>query len=252
MAAHALRQELALGHGWVDPFAALRQRGVVLVRHAVKDEGDLDGNYRLVDDQAFVFVNSSRPAVRQRFTAAHELGHHELDVASVRANIVDADVYGVQGTHRDMNFFAAAFLIDQAGACQMRDEGLAGEALVAATIARFEVSFKAAAIELKYLHLITTQQYDDLVARHADEEFRVGEFVAQFGHTMPTGPSVSEELDPSFLAMVKRRYERGGLNLTAVAAALRTSMQGAQGWLEEAGAKGPAVVQDDGGFYLPE
>jgi Zn-dependent peptidase ImmA (M78 family) len=218
----------------------------------VNDDGDMDGNYRLVDEQAFVFVNSNRPAVRQRFTAAHELAHHELDVPSARANIVDLDVFAVQGTHRDMNYFAAAFLIDQSGACKLKDEGLAGDALVAATIAKFEMSLEAAAIELKYLHLITKQQCDDLVARRADDQFRVGEFLAEFGHAMPMDPGVAEEMDPSFLAMVKSRYERGGLNLTAVAAALRTSVPAAQRWLEETGAKGPAVVQDDGGFYLPE
>jgi hypothetical protein len=174
-----------------------------------------------------------------------------MDLPAARANIVDVDVYGVQGTHRDMNYFAAAFLIDSVGACKMRDEGLAGNALVAATIARFEVSFKAAAIELKYLHLITKEQYDALVARRADEEFRVGEFVAQFGRTMPADPGVAEEMDPSFLAMVKSRYERGGLNLTAVAASLRTNALAAQQWLEDVGAKAPAVVEDDG-FFLPQ
>lgn len=248
--AHALRQELGLEHGRVDPFAVLRERGAVVVRHAVTDDGDIDGSYRLVGEQAFVFVNSKRPAVRQRFTAAHELAHHELDVPARRVDIVDVDVYRVTGVHRDMNYFAGAFLIDSLGVRKMREEGLRGDALVAATITEFEVSFKAAAIELKYLRLISEPEYNDLSGRRDADDFRVGDFVAQFNRTIPADPGPAEELDPSYLAMVKTRYERGGLNVTAVAAALRVSLPAAHEWLDCQGVQAPEQVEDEG-FYLP-
>ena len=250
LVAYALRQQLGLGNGFVDPFVVLRERGAVVVRHAVSDDGNIDGSYRLVDDQAFVFINSSRPAVRQRFTAAHELGHHELDAPASRVDIVDVDVFGVTGLHQDMNHFAGAFLIDSMGARKLRAAGLTGDALVAATMAEFVVSLKAAAIELKYLHLITPQQCNDLISRREADDFRVGDFVAQFGLTMPADPGQIEELDPSYMAMVKSRYEHGALNLTAVAAAVRMSEPDAQEWLDFEGAKAPEPVEDDG-FYLP-
>jgi Zn-dependent peptidase ImmA (M78 family) len=237
---------LGLGHGRVDPFAVLRDRGVVVVRHAVVDDGDIDGSYRLVEDQAFVFINSKRPVVRQRFTAAHELGHHELDVAARRVDIVDVDVFGVTGVHRDMNHFAGAFLIDSMGARKLREEGLTGDALVAATMAAFVVSLKAAAIELKYLRLISEHECSDVIGRRDADDFRVGNFVAQFGRTMPADPVDTEELDPAYLALVKSRYERGGLNVTAVAAALRITEPEAQRWLDREGVKAPRPFEDDG------
>jgi Zn-dependent peptidase ImmA (M78 family) len=242
---------MGLGHSWVDPLAVLRGRGAVVVRHAVTDDGDIDGSYRLVDGQAFVLVNSKRPAVRQRFTAAHELAHHELDAPARRVDIVDLDVYGVTGVHREMNYFAGAFLIDSMGVRKMREGGLTGDALVAATIAEFEVSFKAAAIELKYLRLISEQECNDLMSRRDADDFRVGDFVEQSGRTMQADPGPAEEMDPSYLAMVKSRYEHGGLNDTAVAAALRTSVPAAHEWLESQGVKAPRLVGDEG-FYLPQ
>ena len=246
LVAHALRQELGLGHGRVDPFAVLRDRGVVVVRHEVADDGNIDGSYRLVEDQAFVFINSKRPVVRQRFTAAHELGHHELDAAARRVDIVDVDVFGVTGVHRDMNHFAGAFLIDSMGARKLREKGLTGDALVAATMAEFVVSLKAAAIELKYLRLISEQECSDVIGRRDADDFRVGNFVAQFGLTMPADPVDAEELDPAYLAFVKSRYERGGLNVTAVAAALRVNESDAQQWLDREGVKAPKPFEEDG------
>jgi Zn-dependent peptidase ImmA (M78 family) len=251
LVAYALRQQLGLGNGWVDPFAVLRDRGAVVVRHAVTDDGDIDGSYRLVDEQAFVFVNSKRPAVRQRFTAAHELAHHELDAPAQRLDIVDLDIYGVTGVHQDMNHFAGAFLIDSRGVRKMREEGLTGDALVGAAIAEFAVSFQAAVIELKYLHLITKAEHDDLMTRRDAEDFRVGDFVGQFGLTQRPDTGPPEELDPSYLAMVKSRYEHGGLNVTAVATALRIDEPAAQEWLEGQGVKAPEPIEDHG-FYFPE
>jgi hypothetical protein len=133
----------------------------------------------------------------------------------------------------------------------MREEGLTGDALVAAAIAEFAVSFQAAVIELKYLHLITKAEHDELMTRRDAEDFRVGDFVDQFGLTLRPDTGPPEELDPSYLAMVKSRYEHGGLNVTAVATALRIDEPAAQEWLEGQGVKAPEPIEDDG-FYLPE
>ena len=61
----------------VPVFNLIEDRGVWL-----KFEANLDrllGAYQRIDDQtAGIFVNVARPLSLQRFTAAHELGHHEL------------------------------------------------------------------------------------------------------------------------------------------------------------------------------
>ena len=229
----------------------MRQRGVIVVRYPIAGDRSIDGSYRLAGGQAFVYVNSSRSraAVRQRFTAAHELGHHEIDLPADRTNIVDDDVYRIYGPHREMNEFAAAFLIDPVGARELERDGLTGDRLVAATISKFSVSFKAAAIELKHLDLISKGDCEDLMARRDEEDFRVGEFVEGYGFAMPEG-AWDRELDPSYLELVKRRYERGSLNVTAVAAALRVGESEAQAWLDESGACSPAVRGDEG-LFLP-
>jgi Zn-dependent peptidase ImmA (M78 family) len=64
---------------------------------------------------ATVFVNGRRPLVRQRFTLAHELGHHVLGHGSSvdDAGALDPDGAGQGMEERCANAFAAELLIPQ-------------------------------------------------------------------------------------------------------------------------------------------
>jgi Zn-dependent peptidase ImmA (M78 family) len=100
-----------------------------------------------------LFVNGANPAVRQRFTLAHEFGHCRLGHASVIDR--EADVFGAQHDPSEVaaNYFAAEFLMpgqavrDWARRRQVRlDElvRLAGEYGVSAKMARIRLETSGA------------------------------------------------------------------------------------------------------------
>jgi Zn-dependent peptidase ImmA (M78 family) len=95
-AALALRQRLSLGHDAVDLEDVAARRGALVFR---KDFGidAPDGMYVFDGKDAIVVVNASKLAQRQRFTLAHELGHHELHRVRGPMQLVDVDVTSSEG-----------------------------------------------------------------------------------------------------------------------------------------------------------
>lgn len=94
-AAYELRLESSIGNEpIVDLWAFIRDRGVDLAFHGFGEDGP-DGVYRYDGSHALIVVNSDRaPVARQRFTAAHELGHHVMhreEGKPMRAVDVDAN-----------------------------------------------------------------------------------------------------------------------------------------------------------------
>ncbi len=113
-AAREARRDLSLGAD--GPVADLLQRiesGGVNVVLARLPEGGPAGAYTLERDVPFILVNSREPVVRQRFTLAHEFGHHRLGHGSV----YDERVWWGATDPREAaaNRFAAEFLVPVAG-----------------------------------------------------------------------------------------------------------------------------------------
>ena len=79
-AARQARHDLALGsEGPVpDILRSLEQDAGVAIIVAKLADGGPAGAYTVERGQPFILLNSSEPVVRQRFTLAHELGHHCL------------------------------------------------------------------------------------------------------------------------------------------------------------------------------
>jgi Zn-dependent peptidase ImmA (M78 family) len=162
-AAAALRFELDLGHGLVDPFEVAARLGIELVRFPVPD-GSIEGMYR-PDGSGYVFVNSGAAFVRQRFTAAHELGHHRLhgDQTLIESSLDEPDDW-------EANCFAEAFLVDPAGLSQKltgRREGATRDvsAMAAIVCDTYWVSQSAAGIILRHFDLISQAELDSYQAR---------------------------------------------------------------------------------------
>lgn len=247
-AARSFRTKWGLGNDRVDPFEALRLVGAEVVRFPLNDAPTVDGIYRVVDGRVFVLVNTAnKPIERQRFTGAHELGHHELD-GTDESEIVDVNVdRPADARHAEMNTFAAAFLIDEFGAKELYRAGMRGDALVANVMARFGVSLPAAAFELKNLGLLPIADCDDLLRRKESSSFRVKGFLRQHGFEIETNDAWQRELDPEFVGVTIRRYERGSLNDVALAAALRTDVDSLAWILAERGAavRAPAPRSDE-------
>ncbi|MGC2374749.1 MAG: ImmA/IrrE family metallo-endopeptidase [Solirubrobacteraceae bacterium] len=111
-AAQALRLREQLGFGAVDIWQLLDHLDIPVALHEFGDSGG-DGLYLWEHSEPFIVVNASRRLSRQRFTAAHELGHHEMHrFDGDRLLITDHDVTRRSSDAREIeaNAFAAYFL----------------------------------------------------------------------------------------------------------------------------------------------
>lgn len=113
-AARALRFEMRLGDAPIDIYEVIRERGVAL---AFRDLDGEDGRYVFHSGMGLAIVSTAGPATRQRFTAAHELGHHEMHrfvgEAEAETYIVDKKVGFADGVRREVeaNAFAGSLLL---------------------------------------------------------------------------------------------------------------------------------------------
>lgn len=93
--------------GWVDPFAAARNAGVLVAFRPLRG---LSGVYIRDSFASGILVNSQHPAARQRYSAAHELGHHWLGHASTLDRDTDVPRIGTNVVRlRDDEMVAEAF-----------------------------------------------------------------------------------------------------------------------------------------------
>lgn len=117
-AAHALRFELGLDIGPIaDLWTVIAERGIDLAFQPFGKAGG-DGLYLWNGRRALIVINSAhrKLPLRQRFTAAHELAHHEMhrvegEQLLVADKTVDPDdVESATETEREANAFAANLL----------------------------------------------------------------------------------------------------------------------------------------------
>lgn len=104
------RLGLALDSPVPDLLRAVEDNGELAVSVIELPDG-ISGAYARREGQGFAFLNLREAAVRQRFTLAHELGHHEFKDGGVID--ASADVFGTPTTVRERraNAFAAEFLV---------------------------------------------------------------------------------------------------------------------------------------------
>lgn len=156
LAAEGLRQRLGVG-GAADPFAALDQLGVAVLRRPL----EVDGVYRRIDGHGFAAINSLTAVTRQRFTAAHELGHHLLYDNSMPASLVDVDLSdpASDGPNEGAaDAFAVAFLMPEAEMRAVALDAADGVVAILRTMDRFDVSKPAATRRCVELGLTTEEE----------------------------------------------------------------------------------------------
>ena len=170
-AARALRHELGLGVAPVDIWEVLRQRGVFVALHDFGDDGG-DGLYLWRGSEKegtpLVVVNSAKRASRQRFTAAHELGHHEMHRFEAADFLIADQTVDSDGDEREVaaNAFAAYLLaptedlVDAVGALE---SPLTPAGLVS-LMRRYGMSYRALAYRLRNANLIKQKTLDSLRA----------------------------------------------------------------------------------------
>ena len=133
-AKRAREARAALGLGPEDPFAcvltAIEEAGVPVVVAALP--GKVAGCCLKAGDRSLLFVNGHEYVGRQRFTLAHEYGHHVLGHEGMPPDSTDTVValFARSSIEVQANAFAAEFLAPAAGVATLR--GAADVAVVVA------------------------------------------------------------------------------------------------------------------------
>jgi Zn-dependent peptidase ImmA (M78 family) len=200
-AALALRQRLGLGDDAVDLEAVAARREALVFQHAFGGDAP-DGMYAFDGKAAVIVVNAAKPPQRQRFTLAHELGHHELHRVRGPTRIVDADVTSTTGPDgaKDpdevaANAFAAHLLLprtvlEQALAGR-RNRQVTAEALVE-LVRRFRVSWEMACWRLLNERFVRRADHERLLS--TPRKATLASHGIREDHYALSGPAVPSEL----------------------------------------------------------
>ena len=235
-AAAALRQQLALGSGYVDVFSVLKAKDIEVYQAPFKDDG-LEGAHMVKDGHAFVFVNNERAITRQRFTAAHELGHHLLDNPVDGSAVFESTTSdpGTDSAELDAYRFARYFLMDPDGARRLVSQITEEREKIAAVAATFVVSPEVAAIHLQDLGLISARTKSEVMSDLSAKAITPSGFLTRYGYRMAPTPAPAPELDPGFVGKTIDAYAREWIGLAAFAEALQLSVAEARSMLTEQG-----------------
>jgi len=173
--ARSAAEKLAAAHTATDSDQALRIRpeliarklGIAYITERLAD--DVDGLLIVKDGRSTICVNNSKNAKRQRFTAAHELGHHVLGhysrssehvhvdkgVTILKRNAVSSE--GIDPIEIEANQFAATLLMPAnlvRTELEKLDVDTYGEEVIDDLAKKFDVSVQAMTIRLASMHLI--------------------------------------------------------------------------------------------------
>ena len=166
LAAESVLADLNLPDGAKVPvFDMIEDRGIWL---SFQPLDRLLGLYQRVGDTAGIAINLARPLAMQRFTAAHELGHHELGHESHTDDEATIENYSADPQELQAQTFAASLLMSES-AVEAQLERLAKDVdrpdLNALDIYQISVelgvSYTAAITQLGVLKKINRQRSDE-------------------------------------------------------------------------------------------
>ncbi len=235
--ASSLRDAILQPDQPIDVFAYLRTRpDIVLVRRSGSNP-QIDGIY-MRDERTkigFVYLNRAKPLGRQRFTAAHELGHHVLG----HTEELDVDVMAEQQSleERDANRFAAELLVPRRGVMKFvlhekldptRIEGAIGVAK------HFGVTLQPALIQLQRADLVSSVDVRRLLERAATVQPN------PFAEYERVESPDKTELPSRYVDAVARAYRTGTITAESAGDALDLPAEAVKDRFA-----GPTVVQPD-------
>lgn len=138
---------------------------VAALRH---EYSDIDAFCFHRNSTPYVFLNTSRSGERQRFDAAHELGH------LVQHSELDMDPSTSKERESEANRFAAAFLMPRSSVLAQSMSGASIERILAAR-SYWKVSAMALTHRLHELHLLNNWQYRTTCVTLSDQGYRSSE-----------------------------------------------------------------------------
>jgi len=167
-AANLVRRRWNLGDRPVSNMVHLLESKGVRIAALRHDYSDIDAFCFCRDNTPYIFLNTSRSGERQRFDAAHELGHLVLH------SEIEMDPSTSKSRETEANTFAAAFLMPTSSviAQSMRDASL--DRILAAR-SYWRVSAMALTHRLHELHLLNNWQYRTTCVTLSDRGYRSSE-----------------------------------------------------------------------------
>lgn len=247
-AALALRHRLRLGDGPISVWEVIRRiDGLALALHDFgEDEGD--GVYILKGARSLIVVNTARRPARQRFTAAHELGHHELHRHERRNLMIeDHDIFvetGNDPAEQAANAFAANLLAPSSAlrdATASKKRKVTPEDVVA-LIAEFGLSYEATCYRLRNARLITSPALDGLLeAGRGGVDFLLADAGIDEGKLFPAGQALPREYLDHAAGLWQRRF----ISDERFAAMVRMSPKAAGEWLAHRAVTRPELPDYD-------
>lgn len=159
-AARALLQKIGVNFAPVRVEAIAKHLGITV--QVVPLDDHLSGMSFVKDGHSVIVVNASHHPNRQRFTLAHELGHHVLHKDYLSENVhVDTAVLarndrssaGIDSKEVQANTFAAELLMPQAQLRRLGRVDVNDDVKLAELAKKFKVSSTAMAIRLENLQL---------------------------------------------------------------------------------------------------
>jgi Zn-dependent peptidase ImmA (M78 family) len=251
--AQAARARLGLGvDGPVpDALRVVEDTGELAVSVIALPDG-VSGAYARREDQGFAFLNMLDHPVRQRFTLAHELGHHEFRDGGVVDS--SSDVFGQPKAMRERraNAFAAEFLVPLAAAQRWVQSQATSEIslLTVVTMASyFRVSAQVALYRLSAAGLVSGKS----ACRALDEAIERGEHLKLARrHRLDDLPDEISMVHDSGRPRLPRQmwenavtgYEKGLLTAERIAEALQRNANDVLAELDELGVR-PADDEPD-------
>jgi len=216
-AAESARFRLGATPGRIDVFEAIKRLDVRLLRYPVPNNA-LEGAYLRSRGVAYVLVNTNVVPVRQRFTAAHELGHHFLHPDQDLEHY-DADLLLPEDWLS--NRFAAHFLMDEATVRQAAAAESDPMRLVLRVRFELDVSFDAARFHLCNLGLMTAAESNAVQAAR-DEAGSIASLARSVGLAAPPEPRTDGQTDPGadYVAGLREVRDAGFLSDERLAAML--------------------------------
>jgi Zn-dependent peptidase ImmA (M78 family) len=230
-ARRALELRLRRGLGdapLADLWALVREVGVNLGFHPF-GEGGGDGLYRWNGETALIAANSStRSRLRQRFTVAHELGHHELHRQGQSSLLIaDKDIFGRQGQpiEEEANAFASHLLMPDPAIARTLQEWQVTQItadIVARLMQQFGVSFEVSVFRLHNAGRINAGERDRLFQAKRQVAVRALCDAISFNEFIDY-PLPANLLPVSFESDVFRAYAARAISDVRLAELLRTA-----------------------------
>lgn len=238
-AALALRLRLNYGNNPVNIWDAIRRCGVALALEDFGENGG-DGRYLAKSGRALIIVNSAkRPVGRQRFTAAHELGHHEMHRHG-RPNLVirDDNIFASKDpVEVAANAFAGNFLAPAAGLAEaLGDKRNAAVTPldVVSLMVDFGVAYETAVYRLHNSGLITAPCRDHLLEQgRGNIEAMLAQVGVDEAKVLPNKSALP--LPPDYIEHVETLWLHRHVSDERFAEMLRLSPQAAEGYRERHG-----------------